>query len=566
MTLRTSLSLRRRKSPVPPVFPTTTDPHDMAHLPILPAPSTPSASDSSTSIPDSRSLLLHLSLLELFHAHKLSLLSSAPLRLLLSPTAADSDDAVFLSYLELAALRFELWWRAITPLVSTPSPALPAARLPPLDVLMIWHAYLLNPRRYIDDCTRQNATHMLALPFPWESLAPLLDLDTLTYRLPAAAAAWWTSLTAGAEPVDLLAQLAAGTRAPEIPVSCPACSATHRVHVATWGAADWSFTCPCGAELSHEALRRACITADLAALRSDPAAMMRGTAAPPLAGTSDLNTRLRALVADAPDALALVDEHLHAFYPPPSSTSHAVSPATSACLSLASAAHRQASFVGKMHHHLWLRAPSAAGTVARARTRYGRFFELFAAHRGHTLVPTLDVDLAWHTHQLHPAAYRDYCLAAAKRFIDHDDQLPTGTLDTGFEDTERWFEERFGREYGGCFCWVCEGVRDDEDAAEAAEGGLAGLRRKMGGIVGVGRKRREWERGVGIEFWRAVERRRAEGGMAVRRWREEAGAGREKGEGGEGGEGGETAQKQGPRKEGLSLHGLAQVLNAGPQS
>ena len=32
--------------------------------------------------------------------------------------------------------------------------------LPPVDVLMVWHSHMLNPRAYLEDCLRNGQMHM----------------------------------------------------------------------------------------------------------------------------------------------------------------------------------------------------------------------------------------------------------------------------------------------------------------------------------------------------------------------------------------------------------------------
>jgi hypothetical protein len=40
------------------------------------------------------------------------------------------------------------------------------------------------------------------------------------------------------------------------------------------------------------------------------------------------------------------------------------------------------------------------------------------------MVPTLDVDLVWHTHQLSPVRYMIFSKATANgRFVDHNDRV-----------------------------------------------------------------------------------------------------------------------------------------------
>jgi hypothetical protein len=63
-----------------------------------------------------------------------------------------------------------------------------------------------------------------------------------------------------------------------------------------------------------------------------------------------------------------------------------------------------------MHSINWVHAPNAHGIIQRLVLKYTRFFSLFASYPGKTAVPTLDVDLAWHTHQLSPSDYYAHSL------------------------------------------------------------------------------------------------------------------------------------------------------------
>ena len=116
---------------------------------------------------------------------------------------------------------------------------------------------------------------------------------------------------------------------------------------------------------------------------------------------------------------------------------------------------RQASFVDKMHAQLWIRSPAAAGTLARAVDRYDKFLTLFKLYPRKMLVPTLDVDIVWHTHQCAAAGYKHAMETRTGRFIDHDDKIGKTTLDGGMEETKQLYMIRFGMEYDVCLCWDC---------------------------------------------------------------------------------------------------------------
>ncbi|KAL8166112.1 hypothetical protein V2J09_007611 [Rumex salicifolius] len=67
-------------------------------------------------------------------------------------------------------------------------------------------------------------------------------------------------------------------------------------------------------------------------------------------------------------------------------------------------------------------------------------------------VPTYDIDLIWHSHQLHPAAYCQDTMAVFGKVLDHDDtdsdRGEGKKLNVGFDDTTRQWEETFGLSYG----------------------------------------------------------------------------------------------------------------------
>lgn len=123
---------------------------------------------------------------------------------------------------------------------------------------------------------------------------------------------------------------------------------------------------------------------------------------------------------------------------------------------LVEAAQRQASFAEKMHKQLWIRSPVVEGTLSRAIDRYSNFLKLFKLYPRTVFVPTLDIDLIWHTHQCTPYQYDAMCKEKVGRLINHDDRIGKSTLDTGFTKTDQLYRMRFGEEYRHCNCWDCE--------------------------------------------------------------------------------------------------------------
>ncbi|KAK0631466.1 hypothetical protein B0T14DRAFT_490016 [Immersiella caudata] len=128
-------------------------------------------------------------------------------------------------------------------------------------------------------------------------------------------------------------------------------------------------------------------------------------------------------------------------------------------LDLCAAVMRQGIFVEKMYKLDWLHSPSARDTMDRLRIKYNRFVDIMAASPDRIAVPTLDVDLAWHTHQLSPSAYYQFMVLRTARFIDHDDKIEEQALSKHFEWTSKEYQEKYGEVYSECTCWYCESIR-----------------------------------------------------------------------------------------------------------
>lgn len=128
-------------------------------------------------------------------------------------------------------------------------------------------------------------------------------------------------------------------------------------------------------------------------------------------------------------------------------------------LDLSGAVLRQGIFTAKMVHIDWLHSPACRDTMARLTTKYQRFVSIMVENPGKTCVPTLDVDLAWHTHQLSPSAYYTYTTKRTAKFTDHDDKIDEDKLSTSFEWTMKTYQDKYAEVYSECTCWYCETIR-----------------------------------------------------------------------------------------------------------
>ncbi|CAL5348940.1 unnamed protein product [Camellia sinensis] len=90
-----------------------------------------------------------------------------------------------------------------------------------------------------------------------------------------------------------------------------------------------------------------------------------------------------------------------------------------------------------------------------ALARYKGFLHLIKRNKEkkitHFCVPTYDIDLIWHSHQLHPVSYSKDLVAILGKVLEHDDtdsdRAEGKKLNVGFCETTKQWEETFGSRY-----------------------------------------------------------------------------------------------------------------------
>ncbi|ORY16588.1 hypothetical protein BCR34DRAFT_584252 [Clohesyomyces aquaticus] len=299
-------------------------------------------------------------------------------------------------FLSLAATRFLVWVELIEKDRSEEIP------LPPLDILMVWHSLLLNPKWFLS----LKYVKLSRTPFPWDRIHQAIDSDKSNWPMELPHRSQFHETT-GAHP-DLLTWLTMTVR------SEPALELLKQHDTLVEGA-------------TQKGINKA----DLGSLLQQD-----------VLSTSErlLLQTLQSALSDDPTIMDLV-----------------------------AAVTRQSAFVEKMDRQLWIRSPAVEGTLRRALQRYERFLKLFKMYPRKMLVPTLDIDIAWHTHQCSPAQYMEATKTIAGRFVDHDDKLGSDKLDVGLENTISLYWIRFAEEYEYCLCWDCEALKSAIDGKEVED-------------------------------------------------------------------------------------------------
>ncbi|KAJ5500148.1 hypothetical protein N7453_009199 [Penicillium expansum] len=374
--------------------------------------------------------------------------------------------------------------------------------LPPLDILMVWHAHSLNPRNFLEDCIRYGKMSTWVTGFPWEAIDRCIDNHTMEYTVSEQAQQLfeqklnfkWNNLH---DP-------------PTKNVKCHCCGWANAVpwtearfgglvayaYKFSSGYADYSFEVKCFScehIIDHGRLKVAKFRKDLeAALDKDlpmpgafrdmlfPTRVVQA-ARKGLLHLTDGRVDMCQNVTQLRDQLEtkLRDTNLlwkaHGVYLKSLQYSEKIQFRRMMsrywdnlgpfALDLVGAVIRQGTFVDKMDKIDWLHSPTVFNTMDRLIKKYEVFFQIMIENPDKMAVPTLDVDLAWHTHQLSPSRYYKYStsqvkLGSTRMFIDHDDKVDEGKLSDGFAWTSKMYRRiTDGGIYSECTCWYCEATR-----------------------------------------------------------------------------------------------------------
>lgn len=409
------------------------------------------------------------------------------------------------AYVQRAADRFETWWLKVLE-NCTYEPDFPTiSSLPPLDVLMVWHSYMLNPRTYLEDSLRLGGKAIWQkVNMPWALLNKAISAQ-FVYSPGNAAQQNFETLTG--------IKWNADSQLSKI-ISCPSCyreyqtpwleiqslkPQTVEVIKSSFAMKDTFSRCPhCGIAITHDVLSLGNFIQDLLKFQTKEAPIPGSVLSPttnlpvPTQTTPEFMTTLLNLNDPSlPDILrqVVVTDRSHVLESPPLIILKQIfeervktlgtfrglarrkfnmmirrmfscywSNSSVFSQSLSAAVLRQGSFVEKMHGFDWLHSPALKNTMDRAIVRYGRFMNLIAEK--HFCVPTLDIDLVWHTHQLSPYRYYSYTSKSSGTLVSHDDKVAQTKLSTAFEKTAKLYEHKYKEVYSECLCWYCEAVRE----------------------------------------------------------------------------------------------------------
>ncbi|KAI9250523.1 hypothetical protein BDA99DRAFT_209677 [Phascolomyces articulosus] len=82
--------------------------------------------------------------------------------------------------------------------------------------------------------------------------------------------------------------------------------------------------------------------------------------------------------------------------------------------------------------------------IVRGIRQYNEFLKMIMMYPSQVMVPTLEIDLAWHTHMLHPAAYRIFTFKYTGQYVNHDDNIVPERLKQFADGTDKVWRETNG--------------------------------------------------------------------------------------------------------------------------
>lgn len=384
-----------------------------------------------------------------------------------------------------------------------------------------WHAHMLNPRAFLEDTLRCGLSPLWATGMPWGLVSSAIDTD-FNFNVSGDTKAAWVANTgrnwdnAEDAAVKHIKCPACQTHIEHLWTTCGADEAAKAPSAAGlvgtgYGDGQFQRPCPsCGIQIDKELLSVAKFAKDVQHLAVD-SIPMPGTLLDPIKGSPEpvptgilfstfprtFPNRMivRKLIAQTVDLIqpgttprptmesvrdiiekVLVDGvALRDIEGQPTYGRGRVGMAAKVCvrkmmsrywenfspfaLDLSGAVMRQGVFTGKMYQIDWLHSPASRETMARLVKKYERFISLMVEHPTKTCVPTLDIDLAWHTHQLSPSAYYRYTTTRTTKFIDHDDKIDEDKLSDSFAWTVKAYQAKYSVVYSECTCWYCETIR-----------------------------------------------------------------------------------------------------------
>ncbi|KNE69980.1 hypothetical protein AMAG_14816 [Allomyces macrogynus ATCC 38327] len=402
------------------------------------------------------------------------------------------NEAKDLAFLCAAEARYLAFMSALGKAIAKDASLIENPPLPPLDVAMMWHSHALSPIRYADDMQRLYGPDMIQVAFPMMRLSKVTT-GTNQEDLGAGRTFWAAHMPADM-PYDL-AVADVDETAVKSKIACASCRAEQTLAMPEYaafrlhGKEHTCTSCAAAFTAEHLAVRR--FLAKVA--RASRLGMVAGTLQHPKtlefvpkngANMADLMKLFdkavwKQHVATLPSLPTWADVEAKVLAPIMTATADSLmlpgnrrrfalvvnahrDVTTGAwSMDLVRAVRRQRRFSKNMTEHVVHRGCGAIhATMTEALVQYPKFLAMMAIRPTYALVPTMSIDLAWHTHQLTPAMYATHTRALTGQIANHDDsddvETEAAIADGAKAMPDAWravFDEDYYRlnMHAGCF-------------------------------------------------------------------------------------------------------------------
>ncbi|KAG0324582.1 hypothetical protein BGZ99_001646 [Dissophora globulifera] len=427
------------------------------------------------------------------------------LRLVQSLVIIEDEDLDF-----LFLIRSEERYMMYLDLLEQLQPPADAVPLPPLDVALMWTVHMLAPFRYHEDLVRSYSPHLLNYTFPLERYVASVDIEdpaTIHEAFGPSKEMWHQLYPEEAFDLDK------NDTNQMFEIRCLWCGGTNVMDSSTYikfridGVA---IDCAgCGSQCSLETLSSKRLWDSVEAYRANSSVLLAGSLLSPWTGTPDtvaaqrehhhlfFHPRIQFALDQASVSLNCTwPKVIQAFQDLGPDQYYGIRPTTlarimSSYMGLVEDRLSMDLVAGALRQRDFQKAMMVTGGLAwcqpqvlhRSLERYKKFMLLARAESKHTsggggvagvtmtapgggnlgagqpgrhaLVPTLDIDLAWHTHMLSPDHYRQYQLAHFGCVLNHDDTVQatsTMTKQDFVRTAELWqalYQERYSSQQMG---------------------------------------------------------------------------------------------------------------------
>ncbi|KAI9375936.1 hypothetical protein BJX61DRAFT_548457 [Aspergillus egyptiacus] len=172
-------------------------------------------------LPTISEVAIHLEMLEVFHKLRQDVIQSAELDSAFGISAQQRRGVTFEQkrkvkweyFLSIAVVRFSQWIKVVEKKLQAGGVGMAHPiymLLPPLDVLLIWHAFLSGGDDFREYCKRHDLKQIQGIVFPWSDIHTSIDSSTWTYTVSPDHKSW-LSKTAGMD-ANLLEALVEGSK------------------------------------------------------------------------------------------------------------------------------------------------------------------------------------------------------------------------------------------------------------------------------------------------------------------------------------------------------------------